>query len=160
MHRGPPRSARARLARETPATVEGIGHERARISRPNSPSRPNSSPASPPSAPPISRRPSPTHAERIADLKALGRLIRENQAAIVAAINADYGNRSEFETLFGEVFLVARLHPRRRQAAEELDEAAPAQRRSPDLPRRAQPSSFRSRSASSASSCRGTFRFF
>ena len=48
----------------------------------------------------------PTYDERIADLKALARLIRENQAAIVAAIDADYGNRSEFETLFGEIFLV------------------------------------------------------
>ena len=50
------------------------------------------------------KAPEPTHAERIADLKALGRLVRENQDAIVAAINADYGNRSEFETLFAEVF--------------------------------------------------------
>ena len=32
-------------------------------------------------------------------------LIRDNQAAIVAAINADYGSRSEFETRFGEVFI-------------------------------------------------------
>ncbi len=51
------------------------------------------------------KAPEPTYAERIADLKALGRLIRENQAAIVAAINADYGNRSEIETRFGEVFI-------------------------------------------------------
>ncbi len=50
------------------------------------------------------KAPDPTYEERIADLKALGRLIRENQDAIVAAINADYGNRSAFETLFGEVF--------------------------------------------------------
>ena len=50
--------------------------------------------------------PEPSHAERVADLKALARLVRENQAAIVAAINADYGNRSEFETLSGEVFPV------------------------------------------------------
>ncbi len=46
----------------------------------------------------------PTHGERVSDLKALGRLVKENQAAILAAINADYGNRSEFETLFAEVF--------------------------------------------------------
>jgi len=51
------------------------------------------------------KAPEPTYAERIADLKALGRLIRENQAAIVAAINADYGSRSEIETRFGEVFI-------------------------------------------------------
>ena len=52
------------------------------------------------------KAPEPTYAERIADLKSLGRLIRENQAAIVAAINADYGSRSEIETRFGEVFIV------------------------------------------------------
>ena len=54
------------------------------------------------------KAPEPSHAERAADLKALGRLVKDNQAAIVAAINADYGNRSEFETLFLEVFPRAR----------------------------------------------------
>ncbi len=48
----------------------------------------------------------PSHAERLADLKMLARLVKDNQAAIVAAINADYGNRSTFETTFGEVFQV------------------------------------------------------
>ncbi len=52
------------------------------------------------------KAPEPTYAERLSDLKALGRLVRENQATIVAAINADYGNRSAFETTFGEVFSV------------------------------------------------------
>jgi len=52
------------------------------------------------------KAPEPSHAERLADLKALARLVKENRDAIVAAINADYGNRSEFETLFGEVYLV------------------------------------------------------
>jgi len=52
------------------------------------------------------RAPQPSHAERVADLKALGRLVKENQAALVAAINADFGNRSEFETLFAEIFTV------------------------------------------------------
>ena len=52
------------------------------------------------------KAPDPTYAERIADLKALGRLVKENQDAIVAAINADYGNRSAVETMFGEVFSV------------------------------------------------------
>ena len=50
--------------------------------------------------------PSPSHAQRLADLHALARLLKENQAAIVDAINRDYGNRSEFETLFTEVFVV------------------------------------------------------
>ena len=57
------------------------------------------------------RAPEPTHAERLADLRALGRLVKENQSAIVAAISADFGNRSEFETLFAEVFPVqAAIH--------------------------------------------------
>jgi coniferyl-aldehyde dehydrogenase len=47
--------------------------------------------------------PQPTYAERLADLKTLGRLVKENQAAIVAAIAADYGSRSEFETMTLEV---------------------------------------------------------
>jgi coniferyl-aldehyde dehydrogenase len=51
------------------------------------------------------KAPEPTYDERIVDLKALARLIKDNQAAIVAAINGDYGNRSEFETLFGEALL-------------------------------------------------------
>src|ERR1035441_9418997 len=50
--------------------------------------------------------PEPSHAERIADLKSLAALLKENREALVAAINADYGNRSEFETLFAEFFVV------------------------------------------------------
>jgi coniferyl-aldehyde dehydrogenase len=50
------------------------------------------------------KAPEPSHAERLADLKALSRLVKENQSAIVAAIDADYGGRSEFETMFGEIF--------------------------------------------------------
>jgi coniferyl-aldehyde dehydrogenase len=50
--------------------------------------------------------PQPGHLERIADLRTLGRMIKENRDAIVEAINRDYGNRSEFETLFAEIFVV------------------------------------------------------
>ena len=50
------------------------------------------------------KAPEPSRAERLADLRALARLIKENQSAIVAAIDADYGGRSEFETIFGEIF--------------------------------------------------------
>ncbi|MDE2361883.1 MAG: coniferyl aldehyde dehydrogenase [Hyphomicrobiales bacterium] len=50
--------------------------------------------------------PEPGHDERIADLKALSRLLKENREELVAAINADYGGRSEFETLFAEYFVV------------------------------------------------------
>ena len=52
------------------------------------------------------KAPERTHAERVADLKTLVRLVRDNQAAIVAAISADFGNRSEFETKFAEIFVV------------------------------------------------------
>src|SRR5262245_28225885 len=50
--------------------------------------------------------PEPSYAQRIADLKSLTRLLKENKNELVAAINADYGNRSEFETLFAEYFVV------------------------------------------------------
>src|SRR5271170_7980688 len=46
----------------------------------------------------------PDHRERLADLQALARLLTENQGAIIAAIDADYGGRSGFETMFGEMF--------------------------------------------------------
>src|SRR5450631_1912666 len=50
--------------------------------------------------------PNPSHAQRVADLTTLARMLKENRAALVAAINRDYGNRSEFETLFTEFFVV------------------------------------------------------
>jgi hypothetical protein len=74
---------------------------------PTSPSPPNFRRASTRSAGLSSRRRSratPSDAERVADLRALARLLTENQAAIVAAIDADCGGRSGFETMFGEIF--------------------------------------------------------
>jgi coniferyl-aldehyde dehydrogenase len=50
--------------------------------------------------------PAPGLVERQASLAALARLVKENREALVAAINADYGNRSSFETLFAEYFVV------------------------------------------------------
>jgi coniferyl-aldehyde dehydrogenase len=50
--------------------------------------------------------PEPSYAQRITDLKSLTRLLKDNKDELVAAINADYGNRSEFETLFAEYFVV------------------------------------------------------
>jgi hypothetical protein len=50
--------------------------------------------------------PEPSYAQRIADLKSLARLLKDNKDELVTAINADYGNRSEFETLFAEYFVV------------------------------------------------------
>ena len=44
--------------------------------------------------------------ERIDDLNRLGRWIEEEREAIVAAIDADFGSRSRFETLFAEVMVV------------------------------------------------------
>ncbi len=51
-------------------------------------------------------QPEPSLAERRADLGALTRMLKDHREALVAAINADYGNRSEFETLFAEFFVV------------------------------------------------------
>jgi coniferyl-aldehyde dehydrogenase len=50
--------------------------------------------------------PAPSYADRVADLDALKRLLEDNRRAIIEAISADYGNRSEFETLFAEYFVV------------------------------------------------------
>ncbi len=50
--------------------------------------------------------PEPSLAQRRADLDALTRLLKDNRDALVQAINKDYGNRSEFETLFAEFFVV------------------------------------------------------
>lgn len=50
--------------------------------------------------------PEPAYKERLADLQTLARLIKENRDALVAAIQQDYGTRSEFETLFAEFFVV------------------------------------------------------
>jgi len=76
------------------------------------------------------KAPEPSHAERLADLKSLSRLVSENQSAIVAAISADFGNRSEFETLFTEVFPVqAAIH----DAARRLKSWMKPRRRRVDL---------------------------
>ena len=50
--------------------------------------------------------PAPSREQRVADLKALASLLKDNREALVAAINRDYGNRSSFETLFTEYFVV------------------------------------------------------
>ena len=74
--------------------------------------------------------PEPDRAQRLADLKTLSRMISENRPAIVQAINADFGNRSEFETLFAEVFpLQAAIH----DAARRLGRWMKPRRRSVDL---------------------------
>jgi coniferyl-aldehyde dehydrogenase len=48
--------------------------------------------------------PVPTLAERKADLRTLLRFIREHKQALCDAISADYGHRSQHETLLAEVF--------------------------------------------------------
>ncbi|MES2148970.1 MAG: coniferyl aldehyde dehydrogenase [Pseudomonadota bacterium] len=50
--------------------------------------------------------PVPDYAQRKADLQTLARLLKDNRADLVAAIHTDYGNRSSFETLFAELFMV------------------------------------------------------
>ena len=49
--------------------------------------------------------PEPSYEQRLSDLKSLARLLKDNKDELIAAINADYGNRSEFETLFAEYFV-------------------------------------------------------
>jgi coniferyl-aldehyde dehydrogenase len=49
------------------------------------------------------RRPIPGYRERVADLRTLRRFLLENRDALIEAVNADYGNRSRHETLFGEL---------------------------------------------------------
>ncbi len=51
-------------------------------------------------------QPSPTRQQRAADLRALHRLVAENQDAFVAAVNADFGCRSAFETRATELLQV------------------------------------------------------
>ncbi len=51
-------------------------------------------------------QPQPTREERVADLNSLVHMLKDNREALVAAINADYGNRSEFETVFAEFLVV------------------------------------------------------
>ena len=120
---------------------EAVTHERARISFPDLAIPAEFQACFSAQRAAFLKAPEPSHAERLADLKALSRLIKENQAAIVAAIDADYGGRSEFETIFGEIFasldglrdaqkrLGRWMRPRRRSV-----DAAPLSRRaqSPD----------------------------
>ncbi len=47
--------------------------------------------------------PVPTHAERVDDLKRLRAFLKDHQAAIEAAISADYGHRSPHETRLAEL---------------------------------------------------------
>jgi len=50
--------------------------------------------------------PVPGFDERVADLRTLQRFIRENKQALCDAISADYGHRSQHETLLAEIFPV------------------------------------------------------
>ncbi len=50
--------------------------------------------------------PVPSYGERRADLLKLQAFVRDNKEGLVAAVNADYGNRSRHETLFTEIFTV------------------------------------------------------
>ena len=50
--------------------------------------------------------PEPSYEQRRSDLDALARLLKDNRERLVEAICRDYGNRSEFETLFAEFLVV------------------------------------------------------
>lgn len=50
--------------------------------------------------------PESAHAERRKDLETLARMLKDNREQIIEAINRDYTNRSTFETLFAEFFVV------------------------------------------------------
>eukprot|EP00003_Mantamonas_plastica_P017319 TRINITY_DN2879_c0_g1_i1.p1 TRINITY_DN2879_c0_g1~~TRINITY_DN2879_c0_g1_i1.p1 ORF type:complete len:481 (-),score=56.20 TRINITY_DN2879_c0_g1_i1:977-2419(-) len=50
--------------------------------------------------------PIPDRAERIAHLRSLSLLVQDHQEAIVKAISDDFGNRSDTETLFCEIYMV------------------------------------------------------
>ncbi len=47
----------------------------------------------------------PDYKSRVADLKALHRLLVENREALIEAVNADYGCRSRFETIVSELLM-------------------------------------------------------
>jgi coniferyl-aldehyde dehydrogenase len=42
----------------------------------------------------------------VSHLKQLSQMLKDNREAVIEAINKDYGNRSTFETLFAEFFVV------------------------------------------------------
>jgi coniferyl-aldehyde dehydrogenase len=50
--------------------------------------------------------PVPSLVQRRADLTQLAKLVSDNEAALVEAVNADYGSRSRFETRFSEILMV------------------------------------------------------
>jgi len=52
------------------------------------------------------QQPNPDYQQRVADLRALKKMLSDNQEAIIAAINEDYGNRARQETLLAEVIVV------------------------------------------------------
>lgn len=51
------------------------------------------------------QQPVPDYQQRLADLAALKKMLSENQDAIVAAINQDYGNRARQESLLAEIIV-------------------------------------------------------
>lgn len=49
--------------------------------------------------------PYPSYEERVKDLRAMHRMLVENRAALIEAVNKDYGCRSSFETILAELLL-------------------------------------------------------
>ncbi len=50
--------------------------------------------------------PEPSYVQRQSDLDKLAQMLKDNREQLIEAINKDYGNRSTFETLFAEFFVV------------------------------------------------------
>jgi coniferyl-aldehyde dehydrogenase len=96
----------------------------------------------------------PSLQQRRRDLEKLGSAIRDNAGALAAAISADFGNRSRYETEIGEIVPVlaairhARHHVRGWMRPKRVA-----------VPLELLPAFFISRSALSASSALGITRF-
>ncbi len=52
------------------------------------------------------QQPNPDDQQRVADLRALKKMLSDNQEAIIAAINEDYGSRARQETMLAELIVV------------------------------------------------------
>ena len=50
--------------------------------------------------------PNPGYEQRLTDLRALKRMLSDNQEAVIAAINEDYGSRARQETMLAELIVV------------------------------------------------------
>lgn len=52
------------------------------------------------------QQPNPDYQQRLADLRALKKMVSDNQEAVISAINEDYGSRARQETMLAELIVV------------------------------------------------------